>query len=93
MECPALLNLVEYHRQNSSIVTFLRNQVCGHEIDFPYYPKVCCPFSNESDSKAIYETVSSRKLPSQDTCGRSKITHDPIEGGKPAELGISLKTN
>jgi len=93
MQCPVLLNLVEYHRQNSSIATFLRNQVCGHENDFPYYPKVCCPFPNESDSKEIYETVSSRKLPSQDTCGRSKITHDPIDGGKPAELGIRFKTN
>jgi len=95
MECPVLLYLVEYRSQNSSIATFLRNQVCGHENDFPYYPKVCCPLPNESDSKVpdIYETVSTRKLPSQDTCGRSNITHELIDGGNTAELGIRLKTN
>ncbi|XP_060870725.1 venom protease-like isoform X2 [Metopolophium dirhodum] len=89
MECPVLLYLVENQSQNSSIATFLRNQVCGHENDFPYYPKVCCPFSNESDSKLpdIYETVSSRKLPSQDTCGWSEITHYPVDGGNTSVLG------
>ncbi|KAL4112928.1 hypothetical protein QTP88_016643 [Uroleucon formosanum] len=80
--CPTLLHLLENHRQNSSIVTFLINSMCGNEENFPYYPKVCCKFEDK-----IYETVSLSKLPSQETCGRSNISKTQIVGGSFAELG------
>jgi len=86
--CPTLLYLLEYQGKNSSIETFLRKSFCGNDDDFPYYPKVCCLLKDE-----IYETVSSIKLPSQDTCGRSYVSHNLIVGGSFAELGIRLKTN
>jgi len=49
--------------------------------------------NSDTLGSAIYETVSSIKLPSQKTCGRSNSSHIRIVGGNPAELGIRLKTN
>ncbi|XP_060870414.1 venom protease-like isoform X1 [Metopolophium dirhodum] len=80
--CPTLLYLLEYRRNNFSIATFLRNSMCGNDDNFPYYPKVCCLLEDE-----IYETISSIKLPSQDTCGRSNVIRNRIAGGRLAELG------
>ncbi|XP_060870727.1 venom protease-like [Metopolophium dirhodum] len=81
-KCPTLLYLLEYRKQNSSITNFLIKSKCGDDGNFPYYPKVCCPFVNQ-----IYETVSSVKLPSQDTCGRSNVNHTLIVKERIAELG------
>jgi len=86
--CPTLLNLLENQGHNTSIATFLIKSQCGDEDNFPYYPKVCCLLKDE-----IYETVSSIKLPSQDTCGRSNVSQTLIFGGSFAELGIRLKIN
>jgi len=47
----------------------------------------------DSSGSAVYETVSSIKLPSQKTCGRTNTSHIRIVGGIPAELGIYLKIN
>ncbi|XP_050433643.1 venom protease-like isoform X2 [Adelges cooleyi] len=171
--CPFLLSLLENQRKNASIVTFLRNSMCGYE---GRDPKVCCPlesevsngnnggnnennnnWNNEQNSNAgstnsgfgqnnngglnhnnnnnnnnnggtnsgfgqgnnggsnhnnnnnnggsnlnnnngrptttsrptsssSYETVTSSKLPSQSTCGRSNATQNRIVGGAPADL-------
>lgn len=40
-----------------------------------------------SSGSTGYETVSSIKLPSQQTCGRTNASHIRIVGGNPAELG------
>jgi len=79
--CPTLLHLLEHQGHNSSIATFLIKSKCGDEDNFPYYPKVCCL------DDVIYETVSSIKLPSQDTCGRNNVSRNLIVGGRLAELG------
>lgn len=103
--CPPLRTLLETQRTNSTVVTFLRNSMCGYEGKDP---KVCCPLDNEpsnnpdttqrittsrpdSSGSTVYETVTSIKLPSQKTCGRSNSSHVRIVGGNPAELGMSLK--
>ncbi|CAH1710302.1 venom protease [Aphis gossypii] len=99
--CPPLRTLLETQRTNSTVVTFLRNSMCGYEGKDP---KVCCPLDNEpsnnpdttqrittsrpdSSGSTVYETVTSIKLPSQKTCGRSNSSHVRIVGGNPAELG------
>lgn len=44
--------------------------------------------NNENDKDDYYETISSKKLPSQNTCGRTNTSHIRIVGGNPADLGI-----
>jgi len=47
----------------------------------------------DSAGSAVYETVTSIKLPSQKTCGRTNSSHVRIVGGNPAELGRYLFKN
>ncbi|CAI6343844.1 unnamed protein product [Macrosiphum euphorbiae] len=48
--------------------------------------------SQKNNVSEIYETVSSIKLPSQDICGRTNVTHNRTVGRLGAELG-SVRTN
>lgn len=105
--CPKLRSLLETQRQNASIATFLRNSMCGYEGKDPKVccplenePNTYTETSQrittqkpDSTGSAVYETVTSIKLPSQKTCGRTNSSHVRIVGGNPAELGIRLKTN
>lgn len=43
--CPLLRSLLENHRKNDSVVSFLRNSRCGYEAKDP---KVCCPLDKET---------------------------------------------
>jgi len=95
--CPTLLYLLEYQSHNSSIVTFLRNSECGNEDNFPYYPKVCCPLKHQPTLPTYATETSqrittpkpgpSKKLPPQETCGRTNVTDTRIFGGSYSELG------
>lgn len=124
LRCPVLRRMLETQRQNSTVVTFLRNSACGYE---GRNPKVCCPLDNEptrptnnhqtletttsrlggsnsnrpnnrpntgssnnNNNNNYNENVSSIKLPSQSTCGKTNTSHIRIVGGNPADLGKDL---
>ncbi|VVC37364.1 Hypothetical protein CINCED_3A022459 [Cinara cedri] len=101
--CPPLLSLLNNQRRTEAEKTLLRNSFCGYENRDPKVccplenesGSNNRPGNNNLTNKTTqkpveqpdYETVSSSKLPSQSTCGKTSITHERIVGGMPAELG------
>lgn len=77
-----------YEKKDPKVCCPLENEEVSVPSNQPGYenterPKITQKPVDQSD----YETVSSSKLPSQSTCGRTNVSHERIVGGIPAELG------
>ncbi|XP_050420474.1 venom protease-like [Adelges cooleyi] len=99
LKCASLRSQLVNHRANSSVMSYLRNSQCGYEGKFP---KVCCPSSSDctdgsSDSglsiktrnpnNDYYQTISTSKIPNENSCGRTIVIRDRIAGGEIPKLG------